>query len=232
MRIRGILFDKDGTLFDFNATWGAWTLQLLTEEAGGDPLLLETLAAELGFDPEARRFRRDSLVIASTTAEVAEAILPHLPPQPISALIARLNARSMDVPQIEATPLGPFLQGLGAAGYRLGIATNDSEAPARAHLAAAGIEAAFHFIAGADSGHGWKPGPGQLFAFAEATDLAPEEVVMVGDSTHDLLAAQAAGMPAVGVLTGLATEADLAPLAAAVLPSIAALPAWLAARKA
>jgi phosphoglycolate phosphatase len=22
--VRGVLFDKDGTLFDFRATWGAW----------------------------------------------------------------------------------------------------------------------------------------------------------------------------------------------------------------
>ena len=49
---------------------------------------------------------------------------------------------------------------------------------------------------------------------------------MVGDSTHDLIAGRAAGMQTVGVLTGMA-EAELAPLADAVLPDIGHLPDWL-----
>jgi phosphoglycolate phosphatase len=50
---------------------------------------------------------------------------------------------------------------------------------------------------------------------------------MVGDSTHDLDAGRAAGMATVGVLTGLAGAADLAPHADAILPDIGALPGWL-----
>jgi phosphoglycolate phosphatase len=50
---------------------------------------------------------------------------------------------------------------------------------------------------------------------------------MVGDSRHDLAAARAAGLHAVGVLTGVAQMAELAPLADAVLPGIAGLAAWL-----
>ena len=48
--IAGILFDKDGTLFDFNATWSAWTRAMLVAEAGDDPILCERLAAALGYD--------------------------------------------------------------------------------------------------------------------------------------------------------------------------------------
>ena len=50
---------------------------------------------------------------------------------------------------------------------------------------------------------------------------------MVGDSPHDLVAGRAAGMTAVAVLTGIATEADLGPLADVVLPDIGHLPGWL-----
>ncbi|MEH6752099.1 MAG: HAD hydrolase-like protein, partial [Paracoccaceae bacterium] len=53
--------------------------------------------------------------------------------------------------------------------------------------------------------------------------------VMVGDSHHDLLAGRRAGMQTLGVLTGTALAADLAPMADAVLPDIGHIPAWLVA---
>ena len=130
-------------------------------------------------------------------------------------------------PQVEAAPLGPLLDRLLAAGLTLGVATNDSEAPARAHLARAGVLDRFAFVAGYDSGHGAKPGPGMLEAFCRTTGLAPRACAMIGDSLHDLESGRAAGMATVGVLTGLAGRADLAPLADVVLPDIGALPDWL-----
>ncbi len=57
--------------------------------------------------------------------------------------------------------------------------------------------------------------------------LEPETVVMVGDSTHDLLAGRRAGMRTLGVLTGTALAEELAPLADAVLPDIGHIPEWL-----
>ena len=113
---------------------------------------------------------------------------------------------------------------------RYGDQSNGAEAPARAHLAAAGVAGRFDFIAGSDSGHGAKPAPGQLLAFADAAGLAPASVLMIGDSRHDLTAGRAAGMGTVGVLTGPATARDLADLADAVLPDIGHLGAYLTAR--
>lgn len=227
MRIAGLLFDKDGTLFDFQATWGAWTRRLLQQEAGNDPTLLAALADVLGYDLQTGRFRADSLVIAHTADEVAEAILPLLPSHPKPALVARMNAAAAAAPQVEAAPLAPLLSSMAADGYRLGVMTNDAEAPARAHLGAAGVERLFDFIAGFDSGHGQKPDPDPLLAFAESVGLDPAACAMIGDSTHDLLAGRAAGMTCIGVLTGPADHAALARYADVVLPSIAQLPVWL-----
>lgn len=112
------------------------------------------------------------------------------------------------------------------------MATNDAIAPARAHLSDAGIDGLFDFIAGSDSGHGAKPEPGQMLAFAAASGLAPYRIAMVGDSAHDLHAGRAAGMICVGVLTGMAGPDTLAPLADVVLPDIGHLPAWLDGRAA
>ena len=131
-------------------------------------------------------------------------------------------------PLAPAVPLGPFLDGLRAQGLRLGVMTNDTEYGARAHLTAAGVLERFDFVAGFDSGHGAKPAAEPLLAFARAVKVDPARVVMVGDSTHDLIAGRRAGMACIGVLTGTALAGDLAPHADAVLPDIGHLPGWLA----
>ena len=225
--IAGLIFDKDGTLFDFHATWGAWARDLLHRETTTRPEMREPLARALGFDLEAGRFHKSSLVIASTAREVATAALPYLPDDDVDTVMARFNAAAARAPQVEAAPLGPLLGRLGRAGLTLGVATNDAEAPARAHLRAAGVEGCFAFIAGSDSGHGGKPAPGQLLAFCAATGLDPAACAMVGDSTHDLHAGRAAGMTTIAVLTGPADHADLAPHADVVLVSIAEVPGVL-----
>ncbi|MCT8159589.1 HAD family hydrolase [Pseudoruegeria sp. SHC-113] len=225
--IRAVLFDKDGTLFDFHATWSAWAHDFLQALSGGEPALAARLGNAIGYDTELRIFKPGSPVIAGTPGEIADAMLPHLPGQGAAALIEQMNRAAAEAPMVEAAPLAELLSELRKAGFRLGVATNDAEAPARAHLEATGILPAFDFIAGFDSGHGAKPDPGMLLAFARATGLAPDQVVMVGDSRHDLLAGRAAGMATVGVLTGLAGPEELVPLANAVLPDISHLPGWL-----
>lgn len=228
MTISAILFDKDGTLFDFQATWGNWAAGFLTRLAAGDAALAEALADAVGFDPAARSFAPGSVAIAGTPGEVADALLPYLPDDPVrSDLIARLDAEAAEAPLAEAVPLGPYLAGLARQGYRLGVVTNDAEAPARAHLRATGVLEAFDFVAGYDSGFGAKPGPGQLQAACLHLGIEARAAVMVGDSLHDLMAGRAAGMRTVGVLTGLAAAEELSPLADAVLPDIGHLPGWL-----
>lgn len=226
-RIGGIVFDKDGTLFDFAATWSVWARELIADEAGGDPARMARLAEVLGYDLAGARFLPGSPVIAHTTAQIAALMLPLLPGTREEALIARMNDRAALAPQVEATPLLPLIERLKGRGLRLGVATNDAEAPARAHLAASGVAGHFDFIAGFDSGHGAKPGPGQLLAFCAATGVVPERCAMVGDSLHDLHAARAAGMVAVGVLTGPAARGELVAVADVILGSVGDLPDWL-----
>jgi len=226
MSLRGILFDKDGTLFDFRATWEAWARAFLLRVSDGDADQAASLGARIGFDYAAGAFAPDSVVIAGTPGDVADALHGALD-MPNRDLIALLNAEAARAPQVEAVPLSPFLDDLRARGLKLGVATNDGEAPARAHLAAAGVLEKFDFVAGFDSGFGGKPAPGQMHAFCAATGCAPSDVAMVGDSTHDLRAGGAAGMVRVAVLTGLAPRAVLAPHADVILPDIGHLPGWL-----
>ena len=225
--IKGILFDKDGTLFDFAKTWEAWANAFLTRLTQGDLARATMIGAAVGFDLAANRFATDSIVIAGTPGEVVDVLSPHVPEMSKAALIDLLNEEASRAPQSEVTPLIPFLEVLRARGLALGVATNDAEAPALAHLNKAGVTHLFDFIAGFDSGHGGKPGPGQLNAFAKTVGLAPNQIAMIGDSTHDLIAGKAAGMTRIAVLTGMASADDLAPHADVVLPDISHLPNWL-----
>ena len=225
--IDGVIFDKDGTLFDFRASWGAWAMRLVGMLAAETGLSEAELGAAIGFDPVAQGFARDSVVIAGTPGEIARDLARVLPGVSVEALVGRLNRLAEGAPMLPAVDLPVVLGGLRARGLRIGLATNDDEDAARAHLAAHGITGLFDYIAGYDSGHGAKPGPGMCAAFARQLGLDPARVVMVGDSRHDLEAGRAAGMRAVAVLTGIAGAAELAPHADAVLPDIGHLGGWI-----
>lgn len=231
-RIRGLLFDKDGTLFDFEASWSGVlddTLAALTP----DRALQIDMAVATGYHPVEGKFMAGSLAVAGALDEVAAVWASYLPGRTSAEVVTIANlvaeAAVGGGALVPAVPdLAGFLDGLRREGYVLGIATHDSEAAARAHVGDAGALDHFAFIAGYDSGHGLKPGPGMLLAFASATGLSPSEIAMVGDSVHDLGVAPAArAAMAIGVLTGPATEADLAPFADHILPSIGDLPALL-----
>lgn len=224
--IDGLLFDKDGTLFDFRVSWGGWAARFLRQVAL-DEAHTARLGRAIGYDLALGTFAPDSPVIAATAADIAAALAPELPGTTLADLTDRIDASAGMAPMSEAVPLRPLLERLRGQGLRLGLATNDSEAPARQHLESHGITDCFDFIAGYDSGHGAKPGPGMCLAFARMTGLDPARVAMVGDSRHDLEAGRAAGMRTVAVLTGVAKREDLAPHADVVLADIGAIPGWL-----
>lgn len=224
--IKALIFDKDGTLFDFRRSWGAWVealLPVLTPDAGQQAILSEVL----GYDRARGDFLPSSPVIAGTAHEIAECLVPHLPGETVDTLAARMNAGAAEARMIPAVPLRPLFLTLRARGLMIGLATNDSELPARRHLEAHDLLDLFDFVAGYDSGFGGKPAPGQLLAFADQCDLHPTQVGMVGDSRHDMTAAANAGMARIAVLTGIALADELAPHADVVLPTIGALPDWL-----
>ena len=227
MQVAGFLFDKDGTLFDFRATWDGWAGRMIAELAAGDAALIARVAQAVRYDLQSGGFHADSPFIAGSNDEVAQALAEVLPKYSAPQIEQFLSIRAVEATLSPAVDLDPFLSGLARRGLSLGVMTNDSEYSARAQLSEAGVAQHFHFIAGFDSGYGAKPGPGMCRAFAEATGFDPARVVMVGDSAHDLVAGRAAGMQTVAVLTGPAGRDELAPLADAVFDDIGALPDWL-----
>ncbi|MCV6591826.1 MAG: HAD family hydrolase [Silicimonas sp.] len=225
MTLQAILFDKDGTLFGFQASWARAFERYLTTlpDALRDPV-----AQAMEFDRAGGVFGEGSLAIAATSREMAEALQPILGGT-VASVLAALDAMAADAEMAPVCDLRAALGRLRAL-CPLGVVTNDSEAPARHHLEAAGISDLFDFVAGFDSGHGAKPAPGPIRAGVKALGATPETALMVGDSLHDLMAGRAAGLGTVGVLTGVAGADELGPHADVILPDISHLPAWLAGR--
>ena len=225
--IKALLFDKDGTLSDFTATWAAGARDVIRALVGDDTDRKRQMGRAIGFKWDDGTFVPGSVGVTGPETAVLDRLAPLLPELSRAALEDIYLAASRGVVQRPGVNLQPYFADLATAGYRLGVVTNDAEASARAHLQESGVLPHLDFLAGFDSGHGAKPDPGPLLAFAAYTGVAPKEIVMIGDSHFDLQAAQAAGMHAVGVLTGAATEVELAHLADVILPDISHLPRWL-----
>ena len=226
MNIKGLLFDKDGTLFDFHRSWGPWLDGFLGDVAQDSPHRAR-LADALGFDLGDQRFLPGSVFVHDTLEEILDAVVPHLPQWERGELEAYAIRETAKVPQVPTVPLAPVLGAFRARGLVLGIATNDNESPAKAQLQTAGIIGLFDFIAGYDSGHGGKPATGMQRAFCAASGLAPASVAMVGDSLHDMTSGRNAGMATIGVLTGTTSREALATVADVVLADIGEIEGWL-----
>lgn len=231
--IQGILFDKDGTLFDFHKTWGRFTEHML-DRLAPDRETWARMARAVGYEPGNRRFIAGSAIVAGTNTDIAAlwaAFRADLGAPTIERMLDETVLAASSDPEFlypAVADLPGLLAQLRGKGYTLGVATHDTEQAARAQLGMAGVASAFGFIAGYDSGHGLKPGPGMPRAFARAAGLDLARIAMVGDSRHDLEAARSGGTAlAVGVLTGPATREELAPFADHILSSIADLPALL-----
>jgi phosphoglycolate phosphatase len=230
--IRAILFDKDGTLVDFNRTWYSISCELARRSAAGDDVLAKSLLDAGGYDAEAEKFRANSVIAAGTVEDIVALWHPQDTDEQRRARVAEYDVYGVEEGAKQAVAveaLSQTLQALKQAGFILGIATNDSEAGARATAEALGISNLFSGFIGYDTAARAKPYADPLLHFAETVGVTPAQVAMVGDNPHDMECARAAkaGL-AVGVLTGNSPREVLEPLADIVLPSIADLPDYLA----
>ena len=226
--IRGILFDKDGTLLDFDATWPPAYAAVAGELArlAGEPALAADIL-RLGGYGEDGGLDPASVFACGATREIVEfcAQLPAL--RGVAGVAARVEEIFTDFGQ-RGPPaidnLGELLGSLRARGLRLGLATNDSIASTEAWLAYNGFEGYFEFVAGADSGYDAKPNPAVFHAFCIAAGLEPAEVCMVGDAITDTELARAGGAGlSVLVQTGVGHGDAPAATADVVISSVAEL---------
>jgi phosphoglycolate phosphatase len=229
MAIRGILFDKDGTVIDYWRTWVPINREVALYAARGN----HTVAAELlrlgGHDPVTDRITPGSALAAGDFLDIAEAFAAHPQVAPAGQLVAGIERifcsggaqHSVLIDGARAT-----LAELKRRGLRLGLATNDSAGGLQASLAGHDVLGLFDFAVGCDSGFGSKPDPRMVLGFCKAIGADVREVAIVGDAVHDLAMGRAAGVALnVGVLSGTSAREDLQALADLILESINELPA-------
>ncbi len=229
--IRGVLFDKDGTLLDYAATWMTANRVAALAAASGDPELSQRLLEIGGYDPDRDRVGANTALAAGNATEIATIWLPQVNGWKLRDLADLLDRIFEEESQAQAAPvteLAPLFRRLKGRGLKLGVATNDSQRGIEATLGPLAVLELLDFAAGYDSGHGFKPDPGMVHGFCVRSGLDPAEVAVVGDNWHDLEMGQRAGAGlVVGVLTGTGERGDLAKLADHVLDSIKDLEALL-----
>ncbi|MBL0370599.1 HAD family hydrolase [Rhizobium sp. KVB221] len=222
-KIAAILFDKDGTLLDFDRTWEPVNRRASLFAAGGDPALADHIMRTCGMDPETGKTEGGSLFAAAAPSEIVAAMVEAGAPFSIEELTVAINRMFVEgaAHAVAVTDLEALFARLKGRGLRLGIASSDNEASIRRMAENMGIMPYIDYIAGYDSGHGVKPEPGMIDGFAAGHGLDHAEIAMVGDNTHDLhMARNARAGLAVGVLTGTSDRAMLSPHADHVLASI------------
>jgi phosphoglycolate phosphatase-like HAD superfamily hydrolase len=211
--IKGILFDKDGTLLEFHSTqhsiYAALLACLKDDHQVPDPLLKQ-LSEALGHLPD--RLTPDSLIQFSTNQQIAHALFDTCRSytdergwrQPFDAndLLELIEQFSLsdDVPYVALPNVLETLRYLRKKDYRLGVATVDTRTATVARLKKTGILEYFDYLgAGEDS----RPKPDTSLAdrFCSQCGILPHELLIVGDGKNDMLFAQNVGAHFIGIDT-------------------------------
>lgn len=207
-----IVFDWDGTLLD---------------SAGAIVACIQAAARDVGIAVPDRE--RASHVIGLGLADALAHAVPGLGRAQYAEFVERYRvhflARDAELALFPGTR--EMLADLRSRGHALAIATGKSRAGLARALATAELAGTFAATRCADQCEP-KPHPAMLLELMEELDARPERTLMVGDTSHDLAMAAAAGVAAVAVSYGAHPRAALAghaPLA--LLDSSAELARWL-----
>ena len=207
-----IAFDWDGTLFDSTAIITR-CIQLAVVDVGGK-----------------RPTDRDaSYVIGLGLIQALAHAAPDVPREKYAELGARYQyhyrVHQNDISLFEGVV--PLLGALRDRQHLLAVATGKSRKGLNEALQAAQLQDIFHSSRTADETAG-KPHPLMLQELMAELGVAPERLLMIGDTTHDLQMALNAGCASVGVGYGAHARDAFAPLQPKfVAHSVAELQKWL-----
>ena len=224
MAIKGLLFDKDGTLLDYQQTWAPLNRAAAMHVAHGDLGLANRMLEHGGQDPVTNQVRSGSHLAAGTAVEIAAAF-EHVSPdhglENLPDLIDTIFHSELEAQTTAVHGLNDVIELFARRNMKMGVVTADSEKGAIVSLTPFDILHRFEFVCGYDSGPRPKPDPAPVMAFCANTGLDVAEVAVIGDNSHDMVMGKDAGAGLlVGVLTGTSGRDELSALADVVLDSI------------
>jgi phosphoglycolate phosphatase len=209
--IKGVLFDKDGTLIEFHSTQHyiyATLLACLKDDHQVPEPLLERLSETLGHLPD--RLAPDSMLQSSTNEQIAQALFDtcrayaeeHRWRQPYDAnelleLIEKLSLGD-DVPYVALPHVPETLGYLRRKSYRLGVATVDTLSATVAGLEKTGILEYFDYLGTGDDSRP-KPDTSLADGFCSQCRVLPSELLIVGDGESDMVFAENVGAHFIGI---------------------------------
>ena len=233
-RAQAIIFDKDGTLIDFDAMWGGWVIYLaeqLQSVSGLD--VRNTLCAAIGYDQLNKKVLAHGRMAASPMAQLYQLTIEVMQSQGLSESAAkRVVEEGWSIPDPvmmakQFTDTRALFNSLHKQNIRVAIATSDDRAPTQAMIEAFDIEEFITTMVCADDGIPAKPEPDMVLTICKRMNVDPAKAMVVGDTTADLKMARAAGAGlAVGVLSGVSSARDLIPYADVLIESVAELHAY------
>ena len=213
-----VVFDKDGTLIDFQAMWGGWVRTLaedLTRSTGFEVSGL--LFDLLGVDRTSGLVHSHGLLAATPMARIREVVVDAVASVGLgqSGAEAAVAAawRAPDPVELAhpLTNLPALFGALEARGITITIATSDNREPTERTLASLGIADRVAGLVCADDGLLVKPAPDGVLHLCAVVRISPDRTAVVGDSPVDLAMGHAAGVRRViAVLTGVGDRASLA----------------------
>lgn len=193
--IRTVLFDLDGTLIDTAPDLG-FTLNQLRGRRGLPPL------TEAEYRPQASHGSQGLIRLGFRIAE-SDAEFPALRREFLEIYETHLTRDSPLFPG-----MGEVLLELEARGLNWGVVTNKPmrlTEPLMRHL---GLATRAACIVCGDTLAWNKPHPAPMLHASRLAGNAPEQCLYVGDAERDMVAARAAGMPALVALYGYLGDAD------------------------
>jgi phosphoglycolate phosphatase len=219
--VRGVLFDLDGTLLDTAEDIGIALNRALAEQQTA-PLPLERVRDLIG--------RGAPALVQRVVARLAPRPWPVDPVLLLQRFYYHYD-RMQETSEYRARPYPGVEEGLAQLhghGLRLGVVTNKPRHAAVALLVHLRLSPWIDVVVGGDCAAQRKPHPQPLLQACEALQLGTAQVLMVGDSATDVLAARAAGVRVVCVPYGYNEGADPRGLACdAFIDSVAELPQLL-----
>jgi phosphoglycolate phosphatase len=215
--IAAVLFDLDGTLVDSAPRIAVALNEALVANAL-PTLPAGRIAGMIGGGPRALIDR--ALRALSADSRRADEVLGAY----------RERYLALDAPPWTLYPgVIAMLDSLGGIRIRRGIVTNTSAVFAEAILDHCNIASRIETTVSGDAGLPLKPDPAPLLHACELLEVAPVQVLVVGDSATDVHAARSAGMRVVCMSYGYSHGQSVADLDCdAVLDDIAELPRWIA----